>query len=73
MKKLSETEQKRDEAQKKYDIGEINFNEYYAALSDYSSAQSMAVSAAEPMQKLAYLKELKQNKGIDGYIMSDRI
>jgi hypothetical protein len=72
MKKLSETEQKRDEAKKKYDIGEINFNEYYAALSDYSSAQSIAVSAAEPMQKLAYLKELKQNKGIDGYIMSDR-
>ena len=72
LEKTDNANKERIEAQKKYDNGEIDFEEYFAAVSNYNSVSNSSVEIAEPMEKLSYLAKLKKETGIDGYIMSDR-
>ena len=72
LEKTDNANKERIEAQKKYDNGEIDFEEYFAAVSNYNSVSNSSVEIAEPMEKLSYLAKLKKEMGIDGYIMSDR-
>lgn len=62
----------RQKAKERYDNGQITFEEYYSVIT-YSQIVSQSMSGmTEPMEKLQYLKRLQTERGINGYMMSDR-
>ena len=61
LEKTDNANKERIEAQKKYDNGEIDFEEYFAAVSNYNSVSNSSVEIAEPMEKLSYLAKLKKD------------
>ncbi|MFQ7574206.1 MAG: hypothetical protein ACLRLD_02085 [Lachnospira sp.] len=62
----------RQKAKERYDNGQITFEEYYSVIT-YSQIVSLSMSGmTEPMEKLQYLKRLQTERGINGYMMSDR-
>lgn len=69
---LQAYEHEKEEAQIQYKNGEITFEVYYAALTSYEIMVQSMSGIQEPMEKLEYLKHLEAERGIHGYMMSDR-
>ncbi len=59
-------------AQKRYQKGETSYEEYRSTAQYCELIIASMEHIKEPMQKLDYLKELEEDTGIKGYMMSDR-
>lgn len=69
---FEQVSKERQKAKERYDNGQITFEEYYSVIT-YSQIVSQSMSGmTEPMEKLQYLKRLQTERGINGYMMSDR-
>lgn len=60
------------DAEQKYKNGEISFEEYRSKKQYAELIAASVEGIKEPMEKLEYLKELEEETGIKGYMMSDR-
>lgn len=62
----------RQDAEQKYKNGELSFEDYRSKVQYCELMMDSMYIVMEPMEKLDYLKELEEETGIKGYMMSDR-
>lgn len=68
----NEAKQKLDEAAVKYQSGEIDMKTYIQAANNFQYNTESVRAIKEYVQKIEYLQNIKQEHGIDGYMISDR-
>lgn len=71
-KDVQEAESRLETAQEQYDRGEIDENAVSKYVYNLMDSQRLLDSMSEYMQQIEYVKQVKEEYGIDAYVMSQR-
>lgn len=70
--KLKIVKQKMESAKEGYDNGSVSLMEYYILVDNYKMESENLSKWTEFINKISYIKQIKQDKDMDCYLISDR-